>query len=387
MNFAGNIGMWYEKYRRTLPWRQTTDPYRVWLSEVILQQTRVEQGMPYYQEFVRSFPNVHSLAAASEDEVLKKWQGLGYYSRARNLLFAARQVVDQWKGAFPKSYGDLLSLKGVGTYTAAAIASICFGEPKAVVDGNVARVIARLYGVEEPVNSVRGSREIASLADGLVMESVREGRNAGTHNQAMMEFGSLQCTPSSPACETCPLKEGCVAFRTGQVSRLPLKKAKKKPVHRWLYYYIMVARNEVILMKRSGGDIWESLYQFPLVESDHALTEAEFLRSAPLARTRNENDGQGPGPYPARNQHLVQEENHTRKENLLPFTVRQISGTIRHQLSHRTLQARFIHIHLDAWPEKLPSGWIRVPLEQLEAFPVPRLIHRYVESTEFSYLF
>lgn len=385
MNFTGKIGGWYEKYRRKLPWRQTSDPYRVWLSEVILQQTRIDQGMPYYLEFVRSYPDVRSLASASEDEVLKKWQGLGYYSRARNLLRAARQVVEEWNGEFPASYKDLLTLPGVGPYTAAAIASICFDEPEAVVDGNVARFIARLYGVERPVNSTEGAREIELLADRLIRESVGQGLHAGTHNQAMMEFGSLQCVPVSPGCSSCPFQGDCVAFAAGLVNRLPVKRPKKKPVERWFYYYIMVSGNELILTKRPEGDIWSSLYQFPVIESARSLPEEEILwqsweRLVWQIRPRNGvPDGKAGGA----------EEGRTTQEPVPPeyddpgYTITGTSGVVRHQLSHRSLRARFIHIRLDSWPDPLPPGWIRVPFDQVDDYAVPRLIHRYMESMDF----
>lgn len=235
MKIGGIIREWYEKNRRELPWRETHDPYRVWLSEVILQQTRVDQGLGYYRRFLEAFPNVDALARASEDEVLKLWQGLGYYSRARNLHQAAREIMAERGGALPEDYEGWLKVKGVGAYTAAAIASICFGEPRAVVDGNVSRVIARIHGVETPVNSSAGAREIAALAGGMLDRS-----DPGTHNQAMMEFGALQCIPRDPGCPVCPVQVQCIANRTGEVNRLPVKRPRKKPVDRYFYYYIML---------------------------------------------------------------------------------------------------------------------------------------------------
>ena len=272
MKIGGIIRRWYKKNKRDLPWRQTDDPYMVWVSEVILQQTRVNQGINYYINFTKAFPDVISLAQANEDEVLKLWQGLGYYSRARNLHRAAKDVVEQMEGAIPHSYEGLLKLKGVGNYTASAIASICFGEARAVVDGNVSRVIARLFGVRQPINSTTGIKIIASLARELM-----DNEHPGDHNQAMMEFGALQCVPASPDCSICPLIDHCEAHQTGMVKQLPVKIPKRKPVEWWMYFYIIVCNGETIITKRGTENIWKSLYQFPLVESDSPLSDAEVF--------------------------------------------------------------------------------------------------------------
>ncbi len=346
MKIDGIIRGWYEKNKRDLPWRNTDDPYRIWLSEVILQQTRVNQGLGYYLEFIRSFPDVASLASASEDQVLKKWQGLGYYSRARNMHRAAKDIVDTLNGSIPDNYKALLQLKGVGIYTASAIASICFGEPRAVVDGNVSRVIGRLFGVDEPINSTAGGKIIASLAEELL-----DRRDPGTHNQAIMEFGALLCIPTSPDCEACPLQDHCVAWQTSRVDQLPVKIPKRKPVDRWIYYYIMTSNNETILSKRGNNDIWRSLYQFPAVESTTLLGDGEIVGRM--------------------------------NEALLPdtdgVTIEKISNPIKHQLTHRTIHARFIHVCLRYWPDPLPAGWIKISVDRLDDFPVPRLINRYME--------
>ena len=355
MKIGGIIREWYKKNKRDLPWRGIKDPYRVWLSEVILQQTRVNQGLAYYLRFVEAFPDVHALAGASEDEVLKLWQGLGYYSRARNLHQAARDIISQRNGQLPTTYEEWLTVKGVGGYTAAAIASICSGEPRAVVDGNVSRVIARIFGVEEAVNSSIGEKQVTSLAGELL-----DTRDPGTHNQAMMEFGAMQCVPVQPDCTSCPLLNHCEARRTGQVERLPVKIPKKKPVDRYIYYYVMECDRETMLVRRGNGDIWRSLYQFPAIESGVPLSEEEVLG--------------------------------TRLNGILKgvpmqeVTVRKISGPIRHQLTHRTIYARFIHVETGAWPEPLPREWIRVSVGEVGDFPVPRLINRYMEVVNFSYL-
>ena len=350
MKIGGYIRGWYEKNKRDLPWRQINDPYKIWLSEVILQQTRVNQGLNYYLNFIKTFPDVNSLARASEDEVLKLWQGLGYYSRAKNLHHAARNVVEEMDGKMPRSYNGLLKLKGVGSYTASAIASICFDEPRAVVDGNVSRVIARLFGLDEPINSTQGNKIISSLADELL-----DRNNPGTHNQAMMEFGALQCVPVSPDCERCPLFDHCEARKSDRVDLLPVKIPKRKPVERWMYFYILLCNGETIFTKRGTEGIWKSLYQFPMMESEVPLTDETIL--GPMLAQLIEGAGQA--------------------------TILKISDPFRHQLTHRTIYARFIHANLESWPHRLPTGWMKIFRERLDDFPVPRLINRYMEVVKF----
>ncbi|MCD4710125.1 MAG: A/G-specific adenine glycosylase [Bacteroidales bacterium] len=362
MKFGETIRRWFEKNRRELPWRQTSDPYNIWISEVMLQQTRVGQGIGYYKRFIDAFPDVHSLALAGENEVLKIWQGLGYYSRARNLHRAARDIVELKEGQFPRTYNNLLELKGVGPYTAAAIASICFGEAKAVVDGNVSRVIARLYGVDEPINRPAGGKQIALLAQELMEEGTDEHPctvhepsgtfDPGNHNQAMMEFGALQCVPVSPHCEECPLAHHCNAMLTDRVEHLPVKIPGKRPVDRWFYFYIITSNGETILEKRGDTDIWQSLYQFPMVECKAPLTEQE----------------------------MMEEMKGIFKDRHVCF--QSFSGPIRHQLTHRTIHARFIHVEVSPLNSGLPLEWIIVPIDQIDKYPVPRLIHRYLESVK-----
>jgi len=373
MNFGEIIRGWYEKNKRDLPWRGTTDPYRIWLSEVILQQTRVDQGLGYYLRFVDAFPDVAALAAAGEDRVLKLWQGLGYYSRARNLHRAAREIAGSG-GRFPDTYEGLLGLPGVGPYTAAAVASICFGEARAVVDGNVARVVSRLHGVEEVVNAQPGSRMVADLATSM-LDSGGEAVavDPGLHNQAMMEFGALVCVPSGPDCAACPVRAGCSAYLNGRVEQIPVKKPKKKPVDRWMYFYIVSNGDRVLLSQRGTDNIWRSLYQFPAHESASPLPEEAIPDT--LWQVLGMNPKQpagGPGGGTAANR---------------PFkvTVRRISGAVRHQLTHRTIHARFIHVWMDPFPgfptePPGPGGIFAAPLEKLDTFPVPRIIDRYLES-------
>ena len=330
--------------------RQTMDPYRIWIAEVIMQQTRLNQGLPYYHRFIEAFPNVQTLASASEIEVLNLWQGLGYYSRARNLQEAARDIGERFEGHMPSDYEGLLSLKGVGKYTAAAIASFCYGEQVAAVDGNVSRVIERLFGVEEAINSSAGARQIDTLAAELL-----DPEDPGTHNQAMIDMGGMICLPVSPRCGECPLSLHCEAFGSGRVDRLPLKIPKKKPVDRWIWFYILIGEGEIVLTQRGTDEIWKSLYQFPAEESDTPLSETGMMdRAASLFAL----------PPPA-------------------LSLKKISPEIKHQLTHLTLHARFIHLELERWPKRLPEAWIKIFPYQMDDFPVPRLINRYMESFNF----
>ena len=259
MSFTTTILQWFREYGRALPWRETKDAYAIWLSEIILQQTRIEQGRPYWERFMRRWPTVELLAAASEDEVLREWQGLGYYSRARNLHKAARQVVEM--GGFPQTLEGIKRLKGVGDYTAAAIGSIAFGLPAAVVDGNVYRVLARHYGIATPINTTEGKREFAALAQELLPKN-----EASAYNQGIMDFGAMQCTPQSPQCMLCPLQETCVALREGRVNELPVKQKTLKVKERRLTYIYIRYKGMTAIHRRGEGDIWQGLYEPWLVE-------------------------------------------------------------------------------------------------------------------------
>ncbi|WP_338039120.1 A/G-specific adenine glycosylase [Maribacter litopenaei] len=268
MSFSDKILTWYHKNKRDLPWRDTVDPYKIWLSEIILQQTRVAQGMPYYFKFIEAFPTVEDLAKAEEERVLKLWQGLGYYSRARNLHAAAKMVVDEFKGEFPKTYEGLLKLKGIGDYTASAISSICFNEAQAVVDGNVYRVLSRYFGVATPINSTAGIKYFKSLAQ----EMLHSG-NRRDYNQGIMEFGAMQCTPQNPDCTVCPLANGCMALEKGTVKELPVKIKKSKIKNRFFNYLVPIGydkgHNKITqLRQRKGRGIWQNLWEFPLLETE-----------------------------------------------------------------------------------------------------------------------
>lgn len=269
MSFTATIMQWFKENGRILPWRETRDPYAIWLSEIILQQTRIEQGMPYWKQFMKRWPSVEALAQASEDEVLRAWQGLGYYSRARNLHYAAKQIVEM--GGFPKTLQGIKSLKGVGDYTAAAIGSIAFGLPAAVVDGNVYRVLARHYGIKTPINTTEGKKEFAVLAQSLLPE-----QDASAFNQAVMDFGAIQCTPSCPLCPSCPLLETCTAFRENSVNQLPVKLKKLTIKERRLIYIYIRYKGKTAIHRRRAGDIWQGLYE-PLL-TDNIPDGAVLLR-------------------------------------------------------------------------------------------------------------
>ena len=263
--FSNQIISWYRENPRELPWRETSDPYKIWLSEIILQQTRVAQGLPYYYAFTQAFPTVKELALAPESEVLRLWQGLGYYSRARNLHSCAKYIWHGLNGEFPSTYESLIKLKGVGSYTAAAISSFAFGEVKAVVDGNVFRVLARYFGIETDIASAKAKKEFEELANQLIPEE-----NPGEFNQAMMDFGARLCVPKNPGCVQCPLKSTCFAFNSNLVNTLPVKIKKTKVKDRTLEYLVIRCADALVLNKRSEGDIWTGLHDFPLLTEENA---------------------------------------------------------------------------------------------------------------------
>ncbi|AFL83752.1 A/G-specific DNA-adenine glycosylase [Belliella baltica DSM 15883] len=277
-HFALTILEWYEQNKRDLPWRNTSEPYIIWLSEVILQQTRVAQGLPYFEKFLENFPKVEDLAQAPSDEVMRLWQGLGYYSRARNLHQCAKDIVEEHNGKFPNNYNSLIKLKGVGSYTAAAIASFAFNEPVAVVDGNVFRVLARYFGISTDIASNSGKKEFEIIAN----ECIPNDKPAA-FNQAIMEFGSLQCAPKNPKCEDCPLRGSCFAFKNELTAQLPVKINKVKVRKRYFTYFYIKCAEEVVVNYRSAGDIWQGLYDFPLHEVAQKplleLNEASIFQS------------------------------------------------------------------------------------------------------------
>jgi len=338
---------WYAENHRDLPWRHHPTPYQVWLSEVILQQTRVNQGRDYYLRFVEKWPNVGELAKASEEEVLKMWQGLGYYSRARNLHQCAKQVVEQYNGDFPADFEQLRKLKGIGDYTAAAIASIAFNLPHAVVDGNVYRVLSRLYDIDTPININEGQTAFAQLANQLLNRE-----QPGLHNQAMMEFGALHCTPKNPNCLHCPLQAHCLAFAHQTVMLRPVKLPKVKVTTRYFNYLVIKYKDSLYLHKRSGNDIWKNLYDFPCIESDTALTVEEVVATQQFMELI---DGK-------------------------PFTITKASPIFTHKLTHRTILAQFIEIKLEELLQIQTKDLFLTRESDLGNYPIPRLIDLYLNT-------
>jgi len=271
-DFQRLIMDWYRLNSRDLPWRVTRDPYKIWLSEIILQQTRVDQGLDYYNKFISKYPDVHSLANATEQEVLALWQGLGYYSRARNLHFTAKDIDSRLNGVFPNDYKEILSLKGVGEYTAAAIASFAFDLVYPVVDGNVYRLLSRFFGIDIPIDSTQGKKQFKGLAEELI-----SFKDPALYNQSIMEFGALQCVPKSPICFDCVLKDDCFAFNKGVVNELPVKKNKVKVRNRFFYYLFISDKDYFFLNKRELKDIWQNMYEFPMFEIDKEISENELI--------------------------------------------------------------------------------------------------------------
>ena len=342
MNFTNQLVLWYLQNKRDLPWRATINPYKIWLSEIILQQTRVDQGMSYYFKFLESFPTINDLANASEEKVLKLWQGLGYYSRARNLHFSAKYIVNELNGEFPKTYSELIKLKGVGDYTASAIASICYNEATAVVDGNVYRVLARYFGISTAINSTKGIKEFKELAQQLI-----DATNSGTHNQAIMEFGARMCKPQNPNCEICPLNNSCVALSRKQIKELPVKEKKLKIKNRYFNYLVInTVDDKTKLIKREKG-IWQNLYEFPLVETLHEIDENQ----------------------------LIESKKFNNLFNIAPVTIKLFNKElIVHKLSHQ-------HIYTKFWiVNTLNSSNFEHSWDTIEKFPVSTLINNFLKQ-------
>jgi A/G-specific adenine glycosylase len=333
------ITTWYQQHHRKLPWRETKDAYRIWLSEIILQQTRVQQGLPYYNKFIESYPSIHKLAQAQETEVLHLWQGLGYYSRARNMHFTAKYIVKNYDGIFPSDYKNILSLKGIGEYTAAAIASFAFNLPFAAVDGNVMRVISRLYGIEEDINLGTTKKAVTTICNEMMND-----RSPALFNQSMMEFGAIQCKASSPDCSICPLQETCFAYLNNKVNQLPFKINKTKVRNRYFNYLIIRSNSGIYIQQRKGKGIWQNLYEFPLLERKSPLSEVELLKE------------------------LRQYSNSCIK-------LKYRSKEIKHKLSHQLLHIQFNVIECDSIkPEK---NWQLVPISQIDSFPFPEIINKH----------
>lgn len=337
---------WYQTHKRDLPWRRSGDPYVIWVSEIILQQTRIAQGLDYFLRFTGRFPDIRSLAEASEDEVLKYWEGLGYYSRARNLQAAARQIMAEFGGVFPSNHRDILSLKGIGDYTAAAIASFVWGQPYPVVDGNVFRVLSRLFALDTPIDTGKGKKEFTELA-----ASVMNPRLAGLHNQAIMEFGALQCVPQSPDCAPCPLAGRCMAYAQGAPLSYPVKQNKPKTRDRYFNYFHITRDGKTLLNRRAGNDIWKGLYEFPLIETEKE-TDFATLQQAKAFQTLFSGTGK------------------------INISIK-LSG-IKHILSHQIIYATFYKIEIQH-PSPAMDSYIEIPETTLDHYAFPRLIQIYLE--------
>jgi len=344
MTFQDELVLWYNNNKRDLPWRNTTDAYLIWLSEIILQQTRVEQGLPYFYRFAEKYPNVTRFAAAHEDDILKLWQGLGYYSRGRNMLKTARLIQEQYNGVFPTGYDELIKLKGIGEYTAAAISSFSANEARAVVDGNVYRVIARYFGIDDAINSTTGKKKFQAIANDLLNQ-----QNPALHNQAMMEFGAMVCKPKNPACGICPVRTGCYAFINNATTTLPVKINKVKIRARFFNYFLFTDGETVLMNKRDENDIWANMYDLPLIETLFAVTLDELM-ALPETVT-------------------VFGKNPVVIDSLVPK---------KHVLTHQHLHVRFIKIAQK--PIKLKPKWIFIEVINLKKLPLPKVIFIFLDN-------
>lgn len=336
-HFALLIQVWYRQNHRILPWRETKDPYKIWLSEVIMQQTRVDQGKSYYNKFVENYPNVQKLATAEEQDVLRLWQGLGYYSRARNLHTAAKQVMNDFDGVFPNTYKDIKSLKGVGDYTASAIASFAYDLPYAVLDGNAFRVLSRYFNDDTPIDTGEGAKLFKAYA-----EEVLNRENPAEFNQAIMEIGAMVCKPKNPDCETCPLADTCLAYNEGNPSQLPVKSKKIKVTSRY-FHYLIFPSNEIQLIKREGKGIWQNMYEFPKIELEEKKLKNEVKKIV--------------------------------EDKFGVELIKKISEE-KHILTHQHINATFWEINASLNIEAVT----RTDLESINEYPLPRLIDRFLEN-------
>lgn len=346
MIFSKTLISWYSKNKRILPWRETSNPYYIWLSEIILQQTQVKQGLPYYEAFIARFPTVYHLANANEGEVLKLWQGLGYYSRARNLHASAKYISFELDGNFPDTYKELLKLKGVGDYTASAIASICYNQVTAVVDGNVYRVLSRYFGIDTPINSGKGQKEFKALAQELIDKD-----NPADFNQAIMEFGATQCKPKNPDCLSCPFQNSCIAFNKKRIGELPIKIKGAKAKKKYFNFLVFISEDQkTILEKREGNGIWQNLYQFPLLETSKELSINGLKKEV--------------------------ESNDLLKNCVFDLTLYNQESVI-HKLSHQHLYTKFWIVNV----KKLPV--VGINIETIKDYAVPILIGNFIEDFSF----
>lgn len=347
VKFAPLLLKWNkEQNRRKMPWKGEKDPYKIWLSEIILQQTRVEQGLSYYNNFIKTFPDIHKLAKAHDAKVFKLWEGLGYYTRCRNLIATARIISKERKGVFPDTYEDILNLKGVGPYTAAAISSFAFNFPHAVVDGNVFRVLARIFGVATPTDSTVGKKYFTALAEELL-----DKKQPGLYNQAIMDFGAVVCKPVAPLCQDCVFKKHCFAYNNDLITELPVKEKKISIKKRWFYYIVMEYKNEVAVVHRKSKDIWQDLYEFPLIEASKELNKRNIVNQLTLKEWLPED----------------------------AYEVKEFSSLFKQQLSHQLINGRFITIKLN---RKIKGIWKWVTKGKLKSFAFPQFINQYLNQIE-----
>lgn len=335
-----------ENNDRQMPWKGENDPYKIWLSEIILQQTRVEQGMKYYNNFIKKFPDIHKLARASDEKIFKMWEGLGYYTRCRNLISTARYISKERKGKFPETYDEIRSMNGVGPYTAAAISSFAFNMPYAVVDGNVYRVLARVFGINKPVDTTEGKKYFASIAEELL-----DKKQPGAYNQAIMDLGAVVCKPVSPVCSECVFRKSCHAFLNKKVNELPLKKKKISIKKRWFYYFVLEFKNEIIISQRKGKDIWQDLFEFPLIETAIECELRSILKEAEKKKILHKNG----------------------------FEIVSISPVFKQQLSHQLISGQFIKLNIKK-KTKLSDGWQRVNETKLKKYSFPQFINQYLQN-------
>ncbi len=346
--FTGLLMQWHAtQNNRVMPWKGIKDPYKIWLSEIILQQTRVEQGLSYYEKFVHNYPTIHDLANANDDVVFKLWEGLGYYSRCKNLLLTARLIVQKHKGVFPNNYDELIELKGIGPYTAAAIASFAFNLPYAVLDGNVFRVLARFFGNDTAIDSTKGKQLFAEIAN-----KVLDKNEPGLFNQAIMDFGATICKPALPNCGSCVLDKNCVALKSGTINKLPIKEKVLTKKNRWFYYFLIEHNDQILVNKRTGNDIWQSLYEFYLVETEVNINWNEQLIKSWLLE----------------------------QFGIKKVSITLISGTVQQQLTHQKIKGQFIKIQIPQKPLVLENyEWISV--SKLKNLAFPKFINQFLEQT------
>ena len=346
-NFSSLLLKWNkEQNKRQMPWKGEKDPYKIWLSEIILQQTRVEQGLRYYYNFIQIFPDVHKLAKTADKKIFKLWEGLGYYTRCKNLIVTARYISKEKKGEFPDNYEEIKTLKGIGPYTAAAIASFAFNLPYAVVDGNVFRVLSRIFGIDESIDSTKGKIHFTELANELL-----DKKQPGLYNQAIMDFGAVVCKPVSPLCNTCIFKKNCSAFLDNRVNELPVKEKKISIKKRWFYYLVIEYKNEMIIHQRIDKDIWQQLFEFPLIETGAAQGHKKILKQA------EKNGWMQPGQY----------------------EIISVSPLFKQQLSHQLIAGQFIKLKLK-WKTKLKKDWFWLSKDQLSKYAFPKFINQYLRG-------